>query len=69
MAIFFRNTTLAPMREYLSYKNVEEIRVLLTELPYGQIIWWTKNLSIYSVTADVAPKKYLMYYLDIIPAI
>ncbi len=42
---------------------------LLTELSYGKVTWWTKSLSIRSVIADVALKEYLMYYLDIIPAI
>ena len=32
-------------------------------------MWWTKSLSIRSVIANVAPKKYLIYYFDIIPAI
>ena len=48
---------------------MDEIRVLLIELPYGNVTWWAKSISIYLVIADVAPKKYLMYYLDIIPAI
>ena len=45
------------------------MRTLIMELPYGKITWWTKSLNIRSVIADVAPKKYLMYYLNIIPAI
>lgn len=69
MRMFFHNPDLAPMRKHLSYKNVDEIRALLIELPYGKVICWTKSLSICSVIADVAPKEYLMYYLDIIPAI
>ncbi len=69
MRMFFNNPDLAPMREHLSYKNVDEMRVLLTELPYGKVPWWTKSISIRSVIADLAPKKYLMYYLDILPAI
>ncbi len=39
MTMFFSNLTLAPMREHLSYKNMDEMRVLLTELPYGKVIW------------------------------
>ncbi len=69
MTIFFSNHTLAPMRKHLSYKNVDEMRALLIELPYSKVTWWTRSLNIRSVTADVAPKEYLMYYLDIIPAI
>ncbi len=56
MTMFFNNPTLAPMWEYLSYKNVDEMRALLIELPYGKVIWWTRSLSIRSVTANVAPK-------------
>ncbi len=69
MGMFFNNPDLAPMRKHLSYKNVDEMRALLTELPYGKVSWWTKSINICSVIADVAPKEYLMYYLDIIPAI
>ena len=69
MGMFFNNPDLAPMRQHLNYKNVDEMRALLTELPYGKVIWWTKSLSICSVIADVAPKEYLMYYLNIKPAI
>ncbi len=69
MRMFFSNPTLAPMREHLSYKNVDGMKALLTELPYGKVTWWTRSLSIRLVTADVAPKEYLMYYFDIIPAI
>ncbi len=67
--IFFSNSTLAHMREHLSYKNVDKIRALLKELPYSKVTWWTRGLNICSVTADVAPKKYLIYYLDIISVI
>ena len=69
MTIFFNNLTLASIQEYSSYKNVDKIRALLIELPYNKITWWTRSLNIYSVTADMAPKKYLIYYLDIIPVI
>ncbi len=69
MIMFFSNPTLTPMREHLRYKNVDEMRALLIELPYSKVTRWTRSLSIYSFTADVALKKYLMYYLDIIPAI
>ena len=57
------------MWEHLSYKSVDDIKALLTELPYGKVTWETKSISICSVIASVAPKDYLMYYLDIIPAI
>ena len=33
MGMFFNNLDLAPMREYLSYKNVDEMKALLTKLP------------------------------------
>ncbi len=69
MTMFFSNPTLAPMREHLSYKSVDEMRALLIELPYGKVTCWTRSLNIRSITTDVAPKEYLIYYLDIIPAI
>ncbi len=56
MIMFFSNPTLASMWEHLSYKNVDKMKTLLTKLPYGKVTWWTKSLSIRSVTADVAPK-------------
>ena len=69
ITIFFSNPTLAPMWEHLSYKNVDKMRALLTELPYDKVIWQTKSLNIRLVTINVAPKNYFMYYSDIIPAI
>ncbi len=45
------------------------MRALLTELSYGKVTCWTKSISIRSVITDVGSKEYLMYYLDIIPAI
>lgn len=39
MTIFFTNSNLASMREYLSYKNVDKMRALLTELLYSKITW------------------------------
>ena len=39
MGMFFNNPDLAPMRQHLSYKNVDKIRALLTELPYGKVTW------------------------------
>ena len=45
------------------------MRDLLTKLPYDKVTWWTKSINIHSVIANVAPKKYCIYYLDIIPAI
>ena len=69
MDMFFNNSELALMRQHLSYKNVDKMRALLTELLYDKVTWWTKSLSICSVIPDVALKEYFMYYLDIIPAI
>ncbi len=39
MTMFFSNHTLASMREHLSYKNMDKMRALLIELPYGKITW------------------------------
>ena len=69
MKRIFNNPDLVPMREYLSYKSIDKIRVLLTELLYGKVTWWIKSISICSVIANMAPKKYLKYYLDISLAI
>ena len=69
MRMFFNNLDLTLMQEHLSYKSVDEMRALLTELPYGKVIWWVKSISIRLVITNVAPKKYLIYYLDIILAI
>ena len=38
IAMFFNNPNLAPMQEYLIYKNVDEISLLLTELVYSKVI-------------------------------
>ncbi len=35
--MFFSNPTLTPIQEYLSYKNVDKMRVLLIKLPYNKI--------------------------------
>lgn len=35
--IFFNNPDLAPIKQYLSYKNVEKIRILLIKLSYNKI--------------------------------
>ncbi len=35
--MFFSNLTLAPIWKYLSNKNMDEIRILLTKLPYDKI--------------------------------
>ena len=69
MGIFFNNLDLTPMRQHLSFKNVDEMKVSLTKLPYNKVTWWTKSISICLVIVDVVPKKYLIYYVDIIPAI
>ena len=39
MEMFFNNPDLAPIWKYLSYKNMDKIRPLLTELLYGKITW------------------------------
>ena len=36
---FFNNPDLALMREHLNYKNMNEMRPLLTELPYSKVTW------------------------------
>ena len=65
MRIFFNNPDLAPIREHFSFKSVDEMRALLTDLLYAKITWWTKSISIRLVITDLALKKYLMYFLDI----
>lgn len=45
------------------------MQALLIELLYGKVTLQAKKLRIYLIIADKAIKKYLMYYLDIIPAI
>lgn len=40
------------------------MQALLTELLYSKITWQTKSLSICLVIANIAPKKYLLYYLN-----
>ena len=37
IGIFFNNPDLASMQEHLSYKNVDEMKALLTKLLYGKI--------------------------------
>lgn len=69
MTMFFTNLNLALMQAHLSYKNVDKIRALLTELLYTRVIWQTKRLTIASIITNVIPKEYLIYYLDILPAI
>ena len=61
MGMFFNNLDLPPIQEYLSYKSIDEMRALLTELPYSKVIWWTKSRSIYSAITNVASKKYLIH--------
>lgn len=39
MGIFINNPDLAPMQQHLSYKNVDEMRVMLIELPYNKVTW------------------------------
>lgn len=37
--MFFNNLALAPIWKHLSYKNVNEMRALLIELPYSKVTW------------------------------
>lgn len=37
--MFFNNFDLAPIQKHLSYKNINEIKVLLMRLLYGKSIW------------------------------
>ena len=37
MTLFFSNLTLAPIWEYLNYKNVDKMRILLTKLPNDKV--------------------------------
>ena len=37
MRIFFNNPGLVLMREYFSYKSVDKMRILLTELLYSKV--------------------------------
>ena len=39
MEIFFNIPNLAPIQEYLSYKSVDKMRALLTELAYDNVTW------------------------------
>ena len=59
MGIFFNNPHLTPKQEHLSYKNVDEMKVLLTKLPYAKIIWWTKSVSIYLLIINMVSKNIL----------
>ncbi len=36
MGMFFNNPDFTPIGEHLSYRNIDEMKVLLTELPYGK---------------------------------
>lgn len=38
MKIFLNNLDLVPIQEYLSYKNMDEINLLLIKLAYNKII-------------------------------
>ena len=57
--MLFSHPDLAPMRQYLSYKNVDKMKILLTELPYSEETWWTKSLNIRLLIADVVSKNIL----------
>lgn len=50
------NCNLVFMQEYLNYKNMDKMRVLLTKLLYSEIIWWTRSLSIYLIITDLVSK-------------
>ena len=39
MKMFFNNLDLVSIWKHLSYKNIDEIKALLTELPYSKVIW------------------------------
>ena len=67
--MFFSNLTLALIPKHLSYKNVDKIKIPLIKLLYDKVNWWIRSLSIRLITTNVALNKYLIYYLDIIPAI
>lgn len=38
IGMFFNNPNLAPIWEYLSYKNLNKMRGMLTKLPYSKVI-------------------------------
>ena len=67
--IFVNNSNLATMRKHLNYKSIDKMRNLLIELPYNKVTWQIKSRNIHLAIADMLPKKYLIYYLDIILAI
>lgn len=48
---------------------MNKIKILLIKLLYDKVTYKIKSLNIYFVIANMALKKYLMYYLEIIPAI
>ena len=39
MTMFFSNPILTPMQKHLSSKNVDKMKILLTELLYSKITW------------------------------
>ena len=39
MGKFFNNPDLASIQEHLSYKIMDEMKTLVTELPYGKVTW------------------------------
>lgn len=67
--MFFNNFYLVFMQKHYMYKNINKKRAFLIELPYNKITEQTKKLNIRPVIANIALKKYLIYYLDIISAI
>lgn len=48
---------------------MDNIKALLIKLLYSKLTQQIESLNISLITVDMALKKYLMYYLDIIPAI
>lgn len=67
--IVFSNSNLALKKKQQSYKIVDELKALLTKIPYSEVTWQTKSLNIWSIITNITPKIYLIYYFDIIPTI
>lgn len=63
--MFFTNYSLVLIWKYLSYKNIDEIKSLLTELSYSKVTWQTRGLNIRLDTTDIIPKNilYTIYIL------
>ena len=48
---------------------MNKIKTLLIKFLNNKVTWLTRSLSIHLVTADIVPKEYLIYHLDIISVI